>query len=97
MLPEHVKGITLLRFTTQMSLRDAVIFLLKEYPDAGYALGRGDAEKDEADAPFVKGAEHGTTRLSGVGPCTTTWLVATVTGPGASLGKIPQLKRHDDH
>lgn len=93
-MPVQLQGVDLLRFTTAMSLRDAVIFLLKHYPAAGYVLGRGDAEINEADAPFIRGTVHGTTRLSRIGPCTTTWLVATVTQPGAVLGNVPQLAPH---
>lgn len=90
----QVHGVTLLRFTTAMPLRDAVAFLLKQYPRADYRLLRGDSEGAEADAPFVKGNLHGTTRLSGTGPCSTTWLVAVTKG-NARLDKIPQLKSHD--
>jgi hypothetical protein len=90
-----VKGVTLLRFTTAMPLRDAAAFLLKRYPQAGYRLLEGDAEGNEADAPFVKGRLHGKTRLSAVGPCTTTWLVAVTTG-NAALNTVPGLHPHDD-
>jgi hypothetical protein len=77
-----------------MSLRDAVIFLLKNYRAAGYVIGRGDAELNEADAPFAGATVHGTTRLTATAPCTTRWLVATVTETGATLGNVPQLAPH---
>jgi hypothetical protein len=93
-VPVQVHGVTLLRFTTAMPLRDAVAFLLDRYPAAGYRLLTGDSEEHEADAPFVKGGLHGTTRLSGTGPCSTTWLVAVTKG-NARLDKIPQLAPHD--
>jgi hypothetical protein len=78
-----------------MPLRDAAAFLLKRYPEAGYRLVQGDSEGDEADAPFIKGQLHGKTRLTGTGPCSTTWLVAVTTGK-ASLTKLPGLHPHDD-
>jgi len=93
-VPVTVKGVTLLRFTTAMPLRDAVAYLLKQYPAAGYRVLSGDSEEHEADAPFVKGNLHGTTRLSGTGPCSTTWLVAVTTGH-ASLDKLPGLESHN--
>jgi hypothetical protein len=93
-VPVTVKGVTLLRFTTAMSLRQAVAFLIKQYPAAGYRVLNGDSEEEEADAPFVKGNLHGKTRISGTGPCSTTWLVA-VTKANAALEKLPGLKSHD--
>jgi hypothetical protein len=92
-VPVQVHGVTLLRFTTAIPLRDAAAFLLKEYPKAGYRLIQGDSEGDEADAPFVKGSLHGKTRLTGTGPCSTTWLVAVTTG-NATLDKVPGLESH---
>lgn len=90
----QVHGVTLLRFTTAMSLRDAVAFVLDQYPKAGYRLIQGDSEGHEADAPFVKGTLHGKTRLTGTGPCSTTWLVAVTKG-NATLDKLPGLESHD--
>src|SRR5207248_1949358 len=51
-------GVHIIKFTTQTSLRDGVLFVVRRLPKAGYVLGRGDAEASEADAPFV----HGNTR-----------------------------------
>ena len=36
------------------SLRDLVRFVLKEWPDAGWTLGRSDAEEGEAEQEFSK-------------------------------------------
>lgn len=55
-----------------LSLHDGVRFVLKQLPAAGYTLGQGDSESDEADAPFSKGAVQGSFRLSATQPCTTT-------------------------
>jgi hypothetical protein len=93
-VPVSVQGVTLLRFTTPLPLSESVAFLLAKYPKAGYRLLQGDSEGHEADAPFVKGNLHGTTRLSGTAECTTTWLVAVTSGK-ATLDKIPQLEHHD--
>jgi hypothetical protein len=93
-LPVSRPGVSLLQFTTPMSLRDAVIFLLKNYRSAGYVVGRGDAELNEVDAPFADATVHGTTRLTAIAPCTTRWLVATITQTGATLGNVPQLAPH---
>jgi hypothetical protein len=35
-----------------MELVEAVRFFLQKFPAAGFQLGRGDAEREEADAPF---------------------------------------------
>lgn len=83
-------GIKIVRYTTPTSLRDAVLFVVKRYPTAGYVLGRGDAEATEADAPFVKGTTRGVTRLASIDNCKTLWLTATVkiTGPNGPTTPI---------
>lgn len=65
-------GAHLVKGTVPLSLHDAVRFVIKDLPSAGYTLGRGDSEADEADAPFSKGTTHGSFRLSATQPCTTT-------------------------
>jgi len=72
-------GIHVVRFTSPTDLRTSVLFLVEKYPKAGYVIGRGDAEATEADAPFVHGQLRGLTRVTEVEPCTTLWLVASVT------------------
>ena len=52
-----------------VALREAVRVLVTELPKAGYSLGKGDAEADEADAPFSKGGVHGSFRLSAASVC----------------------------
>lgn len=89
-------GVHVVRFMTPTSLRDTVIFIVNSYPKAGYALGRGDAEATEADAPFVHGTVRGLTRVAFQQQCKTLWLTATVTqstttGPG---GTSPLLSPH---
>ena len=36
--------LTVVQFTSEISLREAVLFVLNDYPKAGFVLGRGDAE-----------------------------------------------------
>lgn len=79
-------GVHIVRFETPTSLRESVLFIVNKYPKAGYALGRGDAEATEADAPFVHGDIRGVTRISSITQCQTLWLtaVAKVTTSGTT-------------
>lgn len=83
-------GVRVIRFSTPTSLRESVIFVVREVPKAGFVLGRGDAEAAEADAPFVRGNVRGAFRMA-VGsvdnPCLTEWLLAfaSVTKGGTPL------------
>ena len=69
-------GVTVVRFSTETSLREGVLYIVKEFPAAGYTLGRGDAEVTEADAPFQKGAVRGLVRMLAQEQCRTLWLLA---------------------
>ena len=69
-------GLTVVRFSTQSSLRDGVLFIVKSLPPAGFVLGRGDAEATEADAPFSKGDLRGVLRGISREQCATEWLLA---------------------
>ncbi|MDQ1696979.1 MAG: hypothetical protein QOJ03_2332 [Frankiaceae bacterium] len=71
-------GVHIVKFTTQTSLRDSVLFVVQKLPKAGYVLGRGDAEASEADAPFLHGSTRGLVRMLQLGLCQTEWLLATV-------------------
>lgn len=80
-------GLTIVRFSTQTSLRDGVLFIVKHLPPAGFVLGRGDAEQSEADAPFNKGDLRGVLRGISSQVCATEWLLAvTRTQPGGGTG-----------
>lgn len=70
------KTLTIVQFETPLSLREAVLFVLGELPKAGYTLGRGDAEVNQADAPFARAGMFGQIRINGTAACNTTWLVA---------------------
>lgn len=69
-------GLFIVLFSTQASLRDGVIFIVRKLPAAGYQLGRGDAEQSEADAPFNKGELRGVLRGAAIGVCETKWVLA---------------------
>ena len=57
------------------SLHDEVVYVTRAFPLAHFVLGRGDAEKDEADIPFSRGDVTGQLRLSRTGKCATTWIL----------------------
>jgi hypothetical protein len=69
-------GLFIVLFSTQASLRDGVLFIVKQLPAAGFQLGRGDAEQTEADAPFNKGDLRGVLRGAAIGVCETKWVLA---------------------
>ncbi len=84
---KRTDGLTVVTFSTAISLRESVLFLIEKMPEAGYTLARGDAENTEADAPFVKGDLRGVMRMIAVEPCRTDWLMALAKGkPGAVQG-----------
>jgi hypothetical protein len=86
-------GLTIVRFSTSTGLRDAVLFIVRELPKAGYTLGRGDAEPTEADAPFSKGDLRGVLRGAMRTQCATDWILA-VTRVKSSGGGSPLLPAH---
>jgi hypothetical protein len=87
-------GVRITKFTTPMSLRESVLFVVEKLPKAGYVLGRGDAEVTEADAPFVHGEIRGLVRMLATQPCSTLWLLATVKSTSPGTGGSPLLPTH---
>lgn len=83
---KRTDGLTVVTFSTAISIRQSVLFLIEEMPKAGYTLARGDAENTEADAPFVKGDLRGVMRMIAVEPCRTDWLMAVTTAAPAGGG-----------
>jgi hypothetical protein len=71
-----IAGLRIVRFSTPTSLREGVLFIVKAVPKAGFNLGRGDAEPNEADAPFTYNGQRGTYRMASRVECETQWLVA---------------------
>jgi hypothetical protein len=94
-LDSQAPGVEVLTFTTAQSLRDAVLYVTQAYPAAGWVLGEGDSEQDEADIPFARGPVHGKLRLSGDDACSTTWTVATVSGTATGLDAVPGADASD--
>jgi hypothetical protein len=81
-------GLQILKFTSPISLEQAVLFVLKALPHAGFVIGRGDAEAFEADAPFVGDGFRGLLRLDATSSCSIVGLLAITRlgqGPGALL------------
>ena len=64
---------------TALSLRESQLLLVREVPKAGYVLGRGDTEEDEADISFRKIASghaiSAAIKVTAVAACRTTWYV----------------------
>jgi hypothetical protein len=79
-------NLTVVQFSTPISIRESVLFVIDALPAAGYTLARGDAENTEADAPFVKGDLRGVLRMVAVEQCRTDWLMAIAQGAPASGG-----------
>jgi hypothetical protein len=87
-------GLTIVRFSTETSLQQSVLFVVKEVQKAGFTIGRGDAEPAEADAPFGRGDLRGIYKMLVRDACTTDWLVAvTHTRPGGGSPILPTASR----
>ena len=87
-------GLTIVRFTTQSSLQQGVLFVIQNVQKAGFTLGRGDAEPTEADAPFGRGDLRGIYKMLSRDTCVTDWLVAvTRTRPGGASPLLPTASR----
>jgi hypothetical protein len=83
-------GLTIVRFRTLQSLQESVLFVVREVQEAGFTLGRGDAEPAEADAPFGRGDLRGVYKMLNTAPCVTDWLVAvTRTQPTSTSPLLP--------
>ena len=78
-------NVTQVRTLVPISMRESVLFIIKEFPKAGFTLGRGDAEASEADAPFQRGeALRGLVRVFATNKeCETLWLFAVVRNTNA--------------
>ncbi len=80
-------GLTVLRFRAALSPREGVLFLVRALPAAGFTLGRGDAERNEADQPFQSGDLRGVFRALALDNCHSEWLLAVTTDiPGGGTG-----------
>ena len=70
------QNLTVVQFTSSISLAEGVLFVLDKFRKAGFTLGRGDAEFNQADAPFARPGFFGQVRINAIAPCSTNWLVA---------------------
>lgn len=87
-------GLTIVRFSTQSSLQQSVLFVVNEVQKAGFTVGRGDAEPAEADAPFGRGDLRGIYKMLAKAECATDWLVAvTHTRAGGGSPILPTASR----
>ena len=87
-------GLTIVRFSTQSSLQQSVLFVVNEVQKAGFTIGRGDAEPAEADAPFGRADLRGIYKMVIRAACTTDWLVAvTKTHDGGGSPILPTASR----
>ena len=78
-------NLRVVHFNVPWSLRESILFVVNRYPQAGFRLGRGDAEVTEADAPFEKDDLRGLVRIFLTGDCKTLWLLAV----GRSDSQVP--------
>ena len=70
-----------IRFTVPNDFHNTVRYLLAELPAAGFTLGTGDSEAEEADIPVSKGDVHASFKISDAGPCLTDGLLGLGTEP----------------
>ena len=50
---QRVRGVVVVQGFQPLSLRDAGRFIITALPHAGYRIGRGDSEVDEAETSFI--------------------------------------------
>ena len=63
-------------FTVAEDFHVTVRYLLDALPKAGFTLGTGDAEAEEADIPLSRGAEHASIKVNDRATCLTGGLLA---------------------
>jgi len=57
-----------------------VRYLLAALPKAGFTLGTGDSEAEEADVPFGRDTVHASIKINDAGHCRTNGLLALASG-----------------
>jgi hypothetical protein len=65
-----------IRFSVPDDFHNTVRYLLEALPKAGFTLGTGDSESEEADIPFSHGDVHATMKINDAGHCVTGGLLA---------------------
>jgi hypothetical protein len=64
------------RFSVPDDFHATVRYLLEALPKAGFTLGTGDSEAEEADIPVSRGADHASFKVNDQGTCVTGGLLA---------------------
>jgi hypothetical protein len=64
------------RFTVPDDFHATVRYLLAALPKAGFTLGTGDSEAEEADIPLSRGNQHASLKINDRGTCLTGGLLA---------------------
>ncbi len=67
---------TVIRFSVPDDFRSVVRFLLDVLPKAGFTMGTGDSESEEADIPFSRGEERASIKVNDAGNCMTNGILA---------------------
>ena len=88
-------GLNFIRFSSSQALRDELLPMLKALRNNGYAIGRGDAEANEADIPFAKGSLHGLYKMVRIEQCHTEWVLAV--GQSSQGGTGPTAPSFSPH
>ena len=65
-----------IRFTVPDDFHTTVRYLLDALPAAGFTLGTGDSEAEEADIPLSRGNMHASIKVNDAGTCLTDGLLA---------------------
>lgn len=71
-----------IRFSVPDDFHATVRYLLTALPKAGFTLGTGDSEAEEADIPFSRGDVHASIKVNDVGHCMTGGLLALTAASG---------------
>lgn len=64
------------RFTVPQDFHATVRYLLGALPNAGFTLGTGDSEAEEADIPVSRGTEHASFKVNDQATCVTGGILA---------------------
>ena len=64
------------RFTVPGDFHATVRYLLDALPQAGFTVGTGDSEAEEADIPVSRGTDHASFKVNDQATCVTGGLLA---------------------
>jgi hypothetical protein len=66
---QRVRGVVVVQGIEPLGIRDAGRFLITELPGAGYRIGRGDSEADEAETDFIGHGAVGRVKVHTIPGC----------------------------